>query len=72
MTFELTNAAPQWQAVNNGVWKELEMKVRDYVNHGDRELYIISGTGKLISVTTLFVTKLIWIHIEQCAALAIK
>lgn len=41
-SFLLSNMVPQVANNNRGIWKQLETKVRDYVNAGN-ELYVASG-----------------------------
>ena len=41
-TFLMSNMSPQLRAFNNGIWRELEEQVRDWVYQNDK-LYIISG-----------------------------
>jgi endonuclease G len=41
-SFNMSNISPQIRAFNNGIWKELEEQVRDWVYHND-QLYIVTG-----------------------------
>ena len=43
----LTNAAPQWQAFNNGNWKAVETAVRKYAEDNEAvDVFVVTGTGK--------------------------
>jgi endonuclease G len=41
-TFYMSNMTPQIGSFNRGIWKKLEMKVRDWVKKY-KELYVVSG-----------------------------
>ena len=41
-TFYMSNISPQRPAFNRGIWKDLEMQVRKWVQ-GDKELYVVTG-----------------------------
>jgi len=41
-SFLMSNVSPQTKVFNNGVWKELEMQVRQWADQ-DKRLYIITG-----------------------------
>lgn len=43
-TFAFANAAPQWQAINNGNWKSLEGAVRKRVLDTGRRVTVFTGT----------------------------
>lgn len=43
-TFNLFNAAPQWQSINNGNWKSLESSLRRFVIAKNRRLHLYTGT----------------------------
>lgn len=43
-TFNLFNAAPQWQSINNGNWKSLESALRRFVISKNRRLNLYTGT----------------------------
>ncbi|XP_045468266.1 uncharacterized protein LOC123676433 [Harmonia axyridis] len=55
-TFFLINAAPQWQAFNNGNWKTLEIAVRNLAAARKLDLEIYTGTHEVLEMTT-FKTK---------------
>jgi len=41
-SFLMSNISPQSKVFNNGVWKELEMQVRQWAEH-DKRLYVVTG-----------------------------
>lgn len=43
-TYNFCNAAPQWQAINNGHWKTLEFGVREFITSKRLRAEIIVGT----------------------------
>ena len=49
-TFTFTNAVPQFEALNNGLWQEFETKIRDYAKDicGPRggTLYLLTGRSE--------------------------
>ena len=49
LTFIMTNVAPQWQAFNGGNWNAVEMAVKSYVNNVGHDVYVFTGTGKVVA-----------------------
>lgn len=43
-TYELFNAAPQWQSINNGNWKKLEVNIRKLAVDRNIQLEVHTGT----------------------------
>ncbi|XP_023326504.1 uncharacterized protein LOC111699940 isoform X2 [Eurytemora carolleeae] len=50
-TYYFMNAAPQFQAFNNGNWKALEYNARDLASRSGRDLSIHTGTFGVLSYT---------------------
>lgn len=42
-SFLLTNVVPQNASKNRGIWRSLELKIRDWVNQG-KDIWVVTGT----------------------------